>query len=205
MSESFEEEMKRKEEEARKYIAKRKKGEKREIEVTIDTSSMEALVGKIKDLEPKAQGFKDLAQNLARKCRDVGLDVDSSQIKSAEDFKDTVQKLYQKKEENEGIPINLEKKGSDGQIPLSQQSGSGVREFSSQEEMFDSLRARTRSGSETERREAQLILDELFKKTLKGMKEIRGYKTSYEGQSSERDKLNKMFRKSRKKEEDENE
>lgn len=193
----------REKEEAWKLEQKRKK--KKEIEVTVNTSGLEELIGKIKDLEPQARGFKDLAQNLARKCRDVGLDIDSSQIRSAEDFKDTVQRLYQKKEEGEGIEVRFEKKGGSGQIPLSQQSGSGSREYSSQEEMFDSLRARTRSGSETERREAQAILDELFKKTLRGMKEIRGYRTDYEGKSSERDKLNRMFRKSRKKEEDENE
>lgn len=205
MSESFEEEMKRKEEEARKYIAKRKKGV-REISVEVNTSGIEQLISRIKDLEPNSKAFDDLKQSLVRKCEREGLTVDSSKIKTAEDFRDTIQKMYDAEEKGSGIPIRVEKRGGSGQIPLSQQSRGGSRSFDSVDEMIDDLRVRA-SAKTKEGEECQSILDELFRKAFKGQTEtklafkepeIKGKILRGGREEGIIEKMNEQFRKKRK-------
>lgn len=153
--------------EARKWQESRKK--KKQIEVTVRTEGIEQLISRIKDLEPNSKAFDDLKQSLVRKCEREGLTVDSSKIKTAEDFRDTIQKMYDAKGE---IPIRIEKRGGSGQIPLSQQSSGFKREFDSVESMLDEIRIRASAKTE-QGLENQAILDELFNKALKGQIETK--------------------------------
>lgn len=78
------------------------------------------------------------------------------------------------KASNEGYNVQFgEKKGASGQAKLTpQQTGSGSgKSYNSYEEMIDDLRLHSHSQNPEEARNAQAILDELFRKTFQGRKE----------------------------------
>lgn len=138
--------------------------------VTIDNKQMEEQIKRITELEPKSHAFEKIAEELAEKLRARGVDVDSSQIKDLESFQEHAQtyaELAKKEERNSG-------QGASGSVPLtrgnSTTSGRSSEEFSSIEELVNHMRD-VASGNSVEAKEAQLVLNELWKKTLTGLRE----------------------------------
>jgi hypothetical protein len=134
---------------------------------------------------------KELFEDMMSKLRDAytleGLAV--PKIETKEDLQNAVQNLEQF--QNRG-----KRDAPAGTAPLNRaQITGGVDSegFYSQEELIEHLREESRSGN----REAQKILDQMFLKTLKGMKEsergVKTYEPSAEGET-EIQRLNRRWR-----------
>lgn len=187
----------------------KKKKERKEIEVNINTDGMTEIIKRNKELEQKLKESEEerlnyrsklivVAQSkFEQKKRELGAPDD---IESPEVLKHWAETHADEKRraERRADPVGH---GGAGVVPLSGQSGSGSgTEFSSQEELIDSLREQSRSRDAAEKANAEKILNELFSKGLRGMGEVKNYRTSYEGKESTRDKMNEQFRKGKKKE-----
>jgi len=186
---------------ARDLVRERKRDK---IKVSVDTSGFDKIIkerNKLKEdllIASKAL-FENKREKLENKYGKIPDSIKDSP-KAVMDWAEK-QKIYvQNKEARRNAdPIG---KGSAGQVPLSLQSGSGGHEFNSNEEMIDFLRRAENSRDSDEAKNAKLILDELFKHSMKSMDEMGTVRTKYEdkGDKSPLRKIRKDFSEKRSKE-----
>jgi hypothetical protein len=164
------------------------------IDVKVDSDAIKAkeaqLDAKLQEAEEGQKLFSELRSKLEEEYESEGLS--APRLETNEDLNVAVQNLreFQSRGKSEvpsgNAPLNR------GQIT----GGSGSEGFDSMEELIDSVRQDAHSGNS----DAQKILDALFIKTLKGVKEnekgIATYKPN-EDSESEIQRLNRNFREKR--------
>lgn len=145
-----------------------------DIHVSVDSKQFEEQAKRIVELEPKSKAFEKISEELASKCREHGIECDSSDISDFESFQEHVEMLNQIRERQE----KANSKGASGVVELPTRSDSLTRsgsseEFSSIEELVDHIRSLTDQTDQNspEKKEAEAVLNELWRKTIKGLKE----------------------------------
>ena len=126
-----------------------------------------------------AKAFRDIAQKLSKRLQEKGVNIDSSEINRS-NYLEHVKELNQLEAKEAKELLELEDDNNDYYEPVGRGQAGNLRltpeqygrsskqEFDSVEEMIDSLRIQAKSGTKTERDDAELILDEMFKKTFSG-------------------------------------
>lgn len=158
------------EEKAKKILQQRQKSKAQlDVNVKVDPKIIE-----------DAAGFRKIAEKLSKESQRLGLDVKSNEI-TPYNLTEHIEKMNESRFAQEGreqrkaeAAADLVDKGKGvGQATLSQQSGGSKLEFDSTEQMLDYLRQQSRSQNEDIAKESQAIMDEIFQKGLRGMREGR--------------------------------
>lgn len=171
----------------------RKLKEKLDLKISIDSKQMEELVRQNESLKSKASGFDAMVKELTEKLRAKGVDIDSSQITDVDELKTNIELLndLNKKEER------TSGSGASGTIPLRGHDSTTMGHsegYENIESLIDDLRAKADPNS-SEKREAEAILNELWRKTIQGLKspEFRGIDYDPNKEKSTESEVDKML------------
>lgn len=148
-----------------------------DVNVKVDTSQ----------IQKELMSWRLLKKRAVSKARELGLDVSEEEIEDYEDYLELARKAREKMEEIEieNLKQDLDVEGikssvPSGSVPLSSQQTNEPLKFSSYKEMYRFLYRQLHSQDRETREEAKKVLDEMFRKWTKGMKNpaYRGFEVS---------------------------
>ena len=174
---------------------KEKESQDLNVNVKVDTSQ----------IQKELMSWRLLKKRAVSKAKELGLDVSEEEIEDYEDYLELARKAREKMEEIEieNLKQDLDVEGvkssvPSGSVPLSSQQTGKTPEFESYRDMYKFLYKQAHSQDKETRQEAQAILDKMFEKWARGMKNpaYRGFELEDKEFSIEkwREELNKEAR-----------
>jgi len=175
---------------------KEKESQDLNVNVKVDTSQ----------IQKELMSWRLLKKKFVKKAHELGIeDINEDDIEDFADLEALSEKMNEKKLELELEEFQNVKSSSKstpkGTIPLSSQQTNEPLEFESYRDMYKFLYKQAHSQDKETRQEAQAILDKLFSKWVKGMRNpaYRGFEVEDKDFSIEkwREELNKKARRKR--------